>query len=47
MNSEGGYYHVTIKESDRDKSTFITPSGTYRWNVMTFGFTNAPATFQE
>jgi Reverse transcriptase (RNA-dependent DNA polymerase) len=41
-----GYNEVPIKEQDRWKAAFITNEGLYEPNVMFFGLTNSPATFQ-
>ena len=35
-----------VKESDRFKMAFTCHYGTFEFNVMTFGFKNAPAHFQ-
>ena len=41
-----GYYQVLMDEESRDKITFVTREGTFRFRVMPFGLTGAPATFQ-
>ena len=40
-------YHQTLKESDQEKMSFITPFGAYCDNTMTFGLKNAGATYQK
>ena len=42
-----GYHQVLINEESRDKTTFITREGTFRFRVMPFGLPGAPATFQR
>ena len=37
---------MRIKEGDQWKAAFITNQGLYEPNVMFFGLTNSPATFQ-
>jgi RNase H-like domain found in reverse transcriptase/Reverse transcriptase (RNA-dependent DNA polymerase)/Integrase zinc binding domain/Chromo (CHRromatin Organisation MOdifier) domain len=41
-----GYNNVRIKDGDQWKAAFITNQGLYEPNVMFFGLTNSPATFQ-
>ena len=41
-----GYNNVRIKEEDQHKAAFKTKYGLYELNVMFFGLTNSPATFQ-
>lgn len=42
-----GYWQIPIKEEDKDKTAFITPDGLYEFNVLPFGLTCAPASFQH
>ena len=41
-----GYNNVRIKEGDQHKAAFKTKYGLFKPNVMFFGLTNSPATFQ-
>lgn len=40
-----GYHQLKIKAEDIPKSAFRTRYGRYKFLVMSFGLTNAPATF--
>ena len=42
-----GYYHIPIRKEDQHKTAFITDHGMFEWRRMSFGFTNAPGTFQR
>lgn len=41
------YSQIPVKESHKAKTAFVTFNGLYEFNVMSFGLTNAPATFQR
>jgi len=45
FNIRWGYHNIRIKEEDQLKAAFKTPRGLFIPRVMTFGLTNAPATF--
>ena len=42
-----GYYQIRVKEFDIPKIAFSTRYGHYEFTVMSFGLTNAPATFNQ
>ena len=45
LDLRDGYHQLPIAAEDRHKSAFTCRYGTYQFNVMTFGFANAPSTF--
>jgi RNase H-like domain found in reverse transcriptase/Reverse transcriptase (RNA-dependent DNA polymerase)/gag-polyprotein putative aspartyl protease len=47
LDVRSGYHNVRIKEEDQWKAAFKTHLGLFHPNVMLFGLTNSPATFQR
>jgi hypothetical protein len=47
LDLTSSYYQIRITEEDVPKTAFRTPFGLYQFKVLTFGLTNAPATFQS
>ena len=42
-----GYNQIPMAEEDKQKTTFMTESGNYYFNVMPFGLRNAGTTYQR
>jgi hypothetical protein len=47
LDLRAGYHNISICESDRDKTAFITRRGCWRYKVLPFGLTCAPSVFQR
>ena len=47
LDGFSGYNQVLVHLDDQDKTTFITPWGTFMYSKMPFGLMNAGATFQR
>ena len=48
MDKTSGFWQVDLTERAKDMMAFITPQGRiFKWRVMPFGISNAPALFQE
>ena len=45
LDLNAGYWQIPMVEEDKDKTSFITDDGLFRFNVLAFGLTNVPATF--
>ncbi len=47
LDMTSGYNQIPLRERDIPKTAFVTKQGLYEFKVMSFGLTNAPATFQR
>ena len=47
LDIKNAYWNIPIKEGDKDKTGFMTPFGSFRYEKMAFGLAGAPATFSK
>lgn len=47
LDINSAFWSITLKEKDREKTSFITKYGKFMFKVLPFGLKNAPATFQR
>jgi len=42
-----GYWQLPLDDDAQEKSTFVTRNGLWKWRVLPFGLTSAPACFSR
>lgn len=47
LDAASGYHQIPMHKDSMAKTGFITPQGTFEFQVMPFGLTSAPATYQR
>jgi hypothetical protein len=47
MDGFSRYNQINLTDEDKEKTTFITPRGTFYYKVMSFGLKNVEATYQR
>ena len=45
LDANSAYYQIKVKDSDKDKTAFITKYGLFQFTRMSFGLCNAPSTY--
>src|SRR5271165_7173130 len=47
LDLRSGYWQVELDKDSSEKTAFVTRKGVYKFNVLAFGLSNAPAIFQR
>ena len=47
LDIESAYWHIPIHPDDKDKTGFVTPFGSFRYERLAYGLAGAPSTFQK
>lgn len=45
LDANSTYYQIKVKDSDKEKTAFITKYGLFQFTRMSFGLCNAPSTY--
>lgn len=45
MDMKNGFFHVELTEDSKKYTSFVTETGQFEFNVLPFGYTNAPSIF--
>ena len=47
LDLQSGYHQIKIRDGDKPKPALMTPMGQFQFQILCFGLTNTPATFQR
>ena len=47
LDLQSGFWQIDVAEEDKEKTAFTTGEGLYEFNVLPFGLTGSPPTFQR
>ncbi|DAF42458.1 TPA_asm: replicase [Bacopa monnieri virus 3] len=47
FDCKSGFHHIKLSEDSKELTAFSVPNGFYEWNVLPFGYKNAPGIFQS
>ena len=47
LDLTSGYWQVELDEEAKERAAFVTRSGLWEWQVLPFGLTSAPSTFER
>jgi len=46
LDIESAYWHIPIHPDDKDKTGFLAPFGSFRYESLAYGLAGAPSTYQ-